>query len=385
MQKVYDLINKFSGRRREPDVLITGETGTGKEMFASAIHFNSSRKDKPMVKVSIPDLNPNLIESELFGHVKGAFTDAKQDKVGYFEKADGSTLFIDEISEIPKEIQTKLLRAIQEKEIQRVGSTKPISIDVRVIAATNKDLEKAVKDGSFREDLYYRLNVIPIHIPPLRERLEDVSDLARHFIHKFGVEEKEELSIEKQAIEYLKNFNYPGNVRQLENVLRRAVYLRTDNKITLNEIKTSISYEKPPLSPINKSNFYEVILPPNSKPHAPCSKFIKTFIEEKGILDKVAQKLGISHATVYKQFEQEKENIFISLCNAHGNIESLAEHWDVSAPNLQQALAKKNRILQFIIDELKKNGNNQEKLSKRLDVSIEDFKKALNRLHEIKG
>ncbi|MEW6619443.1 MAG: sigma-54 dependent transcriptional regulator [bacterium] len=384
MRNIYETIEKISQKKYEPVILLTGETGTGKGMIAAAIHYNSPRKNNLMIEVSIPALSSNLIESALFGHNKGAYTGAIKDEVGYFEKADGTTLFIDEIGEISGEIQTKLLRAIQEKVIQRLGSPNPIPIDVRIIAATNKDLAKAVKEGFFREDLYYRLNVIPIHIPSLRERLEDIPNLARHFIHKFGIEEKEELSLEDKAIEYLKGFDYPGNVRQLEHILERAVYFRSNNIITIDEIKNFIASEKLLLTPIDKSSLTKAPQPIISKIQSPCSKFLQTYIEKGGNLEQVSKRLQISHATVHKYFEQEKEHIFISLAGHHGNIEALAESWGVSAEHLRVALSKQNRILKFIEEKLTRYEKNQEKLADKLDISIDDLQKTIQRLQNIK-
>ena len=222
-------------------VLITGENGTGKEVLAKAIHFASPRKDKPFITVNIPALSENLLESELFGHEKGAFTGADKLKKGRFEIADGGTIFLDEIGDMTSGTQVKLLRTLQESTIERVGSSETISIDVRVLAATNKDLEKKIKEGTFREDLYYRLNVVKINIPPLRERREDILPLIEFFIKKYSEEnEKQDIRISKEAADKLMKYNYPGNVRELENIIERAVVLMRSQTILESDLSLGV-------------------------------------------------------------------------------------------------------------------------------------------------
>lgn len=214
-------------------VLIQGETGTGKELFARAIHYASQRKQRPMVKINCAALPPGLIENELFGHVKGAYTGADTSLPGRFEYADGSTLFLDEIAELPLEIQPKLLRVIQEGEFERLGSSKTKKVDVRLIAATNRDLEKEVKQGRFRQDLWYRLNVFPVRIPPLRERAEDIPILVNHICQKMNRKHGKSVTrIPRHTLNALKEYNWPGNIRELENVIERAVIVsRTDTLV----------------------------------------------------------------------------------------------------------------------------------------------------------
>lgn len=207
-------------------VVITGESGVGKELIAEQIHCRSNRKDFPFIRVNCAALAPSLLESELFGYVKGAFTDAKQDRAGFFEEADGGTIFLDEIGEVPLELQAKLLRVIQNKEFQKVGSSKTISVDVRIIAATNRDLEAMMNEKKFRDDLYFRLSGIPIKVPPLRERKEDIPALAEFFLKKFSEETKKPFScFSKSAMETLNSYWWPGNIRELENAVERAVVL----------------------------------------------------------------------------------------------------------------------------------------------------------------
>ena len=218
-------------------ILITGESGTGKEVLAKSIHYVSPRKDKPFIAVNIPALPETLLESELFGHEKGAFTGAEKAKKGRFELADGGTIFLDEIGDTPINLQVKLLRVLQEHQIERLGSTENINIDVRIIAATHQNLEEKIKDGSFREDLFYRLNIVSLHIPPLRERKEDVLPLIDHFVDKYAKENgKQKLSLSKEVVDLLIKYNFPGNVRELENIIERAVVLSRADLITVNDL-----------------------------------------------------------------------------------------------------------------------------------------------------
>jgi DNA-binding NtrC family response regulator len=220
-------------------VLITGETGTGKELLTNIIHFNSNRRNKPFVKVSCAVLSKEIFESELFGHVKGAFTGAEYDKVGRFELAHEGTIYLDDIDDVPIELQVKLLRVLEEREIEKVGSTKAIPIDIRLIASTKRDLKELVKEGKFREDLYYRLKVFPITLPPLRERKSDVKHLITHFIDKYNYINK--VTIQPEALTTLVNYSWPGNVRELKNLIERLVLLAIDGKITKELLPLSIT------------------------------------------------------------------------------------------------------------------------------------------------
>ena len=218
-------------------VMITGESGTGKELVAQAVHYESSRRSNPFISVNCGAVPENLMESELFGHVKGAFTGAVTSTEGLFAAADGGTLFLDEITEIPHSVQVKLLRAIQEREIRRVGDTRDVKVDVRLIAASNRDLSKAVADGVLREDLFYRLNVIPVHLPPLRERRDDISLLVSHFIDKIAKEVgKHVRGVTPEALALLEQYHWPGNIRELENVIERAIVLGNGDLIGLEEL-----------------------------------------------------------------------------------------------------------------------------------------------------
>lgn len=222
-------------------VLITGESGVGKELFAEQLHIKSNRRNKPFIRVNCAALAPSLLESELFGHVKGAYTDASSNRKGRFEMADGGTLFLDEIGELPFELQAKLLRVLQEKTFERVGSCETINVDVRIIAATNKDLEKMVEEGKFRNDLYYRLNVVPLRIPPLRNRKEDIEPLSLFFINKFSAETKKNFNgIEESALSRLYEYDWPGNIRELENAIERACVLGNPPVIKFEDLRLNL-------------------------------------------------------------------------------------------------------------------------------------------------
>jgi formate hydrogenlyase transcriptional activator len=230
MQKTFRLVAQVAPS--DSTVLILGETGTGKEMIARAIHNSSPRKGKPMVKVNCAALPATLIESELFGHERGSFTGAFDRRIGKFEMANNGTLFLDEIGDMPPELQVKLLRALQEKEIERVGGKSTIRVNVRIIAATNRDLEKEMEEGRFRCDLFYRLNIFPIELPPLRNRKEDIPLLAAHFIHVFAKKAGKKINaLGRLALQELTRYSWPGNIRELEHMMERSVLLTTGNMI----------------------------------------------------------------------------------------------------------------------------------------------------------
>jgi transcriptional regulator with GAF, ATPase, and Fis domain len=215
-------------------VLMLGETGTGKELMARAVHESSKRKDRPMIKVNCATLPSNLIESELFGHERGAFTGASTARIGRFEVADGGTIFLDEIGELPLDLQAKLLRVLQEGEFERLGSSKPIRVDVRVIAATNRDLNESVKQATFRADLFYRLNIFPINVPPLRERREDIPQLVSFFVNRLNQKLGRKIDIVSQStMDALQQYNWPGNIRELQNVIERAFIVSEGNRLEL--------------------------------------------------------------------------------------------------------------------------------------------------------
>ncbi len=277
MQQVFDLIAQVAPRRST--VLIQGESGTGKELVAKAIHASSGRVDASFIAINCGNIPSDLLESELFGHVRGAYTGATHAKKGLFEAADGGTLFLDEVSTISPEIQVKLLRVIQEREFRRLGSLENIQVDVRIIAATNTDLQAAVRQGTFRDDLYYRLNVIVVKIPPLRERTEDIPLLSKHFIKKYGEEnQREGLILEPAALKILMEYPWPGNVRELENVIERAVVLSLGNSIT------------PDLFPLNLTTPYPEIPNRFAEDSASLKERVGSF--EKAIILAALEKTG---------------------------------------------------------------------------------------------
>ncbi len=233
-----DVLNT-AGRvaQSKASVLIRGESGTGKELVAKAIHFSSPRKDKPFIAVNCAALNENLLESELFGHEKGAFTGADKQRRGRFELANGGTIFLDEIGDVPLATQVKMLRVLQEQQFERVGGTESVQVDVRVIGATNRNLEEQIKLGTFREDLFYRLNVVTIQIPPLRNRRDDIPPALEHFLHHYATEQRRvNLSFSKEAWDLLLRYDYPGNMRELDNIVQRAVILSSREVISTNEL-----------------------------------------------------------------------------------------------------------------------------------------------------
>ncbi|AAC06546.1 sigma-54-dependent Fis family transcriptional regulator [Aquifex aeolicus] len=269
-------------------VLLRGESGVGKEVFARAIHFLSPRADKPFVAINCGAIPGELLEAELFGYEKGAFTGAYSTKKGKFELANGGTLFLDEIGELPLHLQVKLLRAIQEKEIERIGGTRPIKVDVRIIAATNRDLESMVREGKFREDLYYRLNVVPIFIPPLRERKEDIPVLVHYFLEKFSKEYNKEVSITQEVMDAFMKYEWKGNVRELQNVLERMVILDTDGVLSEEDLPPEIRDVK------KESRIYNQTL--NGETIWDLEKqLIEKALEESGfVIKEAAKKLGMT-------------------------------------------------------------------------------------------
>ncbi|NOY87907.1 MAG: sigma-54-dependent Fis family transcriptional regulator [FCB group bacterium] len=240
MREVFDLIQSIAKARST--VMITGASGTGKELVARAIHYTSNRKEGPFIKLNCAALPENLVEAELFGYEKGAFTDAKKTNRGRFELADGGTLLLDEISEMPLNLQSKLLRVIQEREFERIGSSATIAVDVRIVATSNRNLKEHIAQGNFREDLFYRLNVIPIRLCPLNERKEDIPLLVKHFINKFNQENSKNISgVDQRAMNLLMKYHWPGNVRELENLIERAVVTAKENILTEDDFPVELA------------------------------------------------------------------------------------------------------------------------------------------------
>ncbi len=300
MKKIYDLIGKIA--KTETAILITGESGTGKELIAKTIHQNSNRKNELFITLNTSTLPENLLESELFGYKKGSFTDAKEDREGIFIQSDKGTIFLDEIGDMPINLQPKLLRVLEEKKVRPIGSGKEITVDVRIISATNQDIEKLMKDGKFREDLFYRLNVIKIEIPPLRERGNDILNLSQYFInqfsHKFNKEVKGLLS---KTAEKLLYYNWPGNVRELRNTIERAVALTKFDNLTLEDLPENIKDYKSQnkLNHIHNEEF--ITLDELEKRHI--TDVLKSC---KNNYSKVSRILGIDRTTLYRKIKQYK-------------------------------------------------------------------------------
>jgi two-component system response regulator AtoC len=290
LKKVFSLIDKVAVS--DSTVLILGESGTGKELVATTIHYQSARKDKPLVKLNCAALPEGLIESELFGHEKGSFTGALKRKIGKFEFAGGGTVFLDEIGELSPPTQAKLLRFLQEKSFERVGGMETIRTDVRVIAATNKDLEAEVRAGHFREDLFFRLNVIPITVPPLRDRREDILPLIEHFLEKYERKASREVHFSREAIDALLEYEYPGNVRELENIVERCAILSVSPVI-----------EKDELPPFVFKKSYREVLTPLSDVMARMEKDYITKVLEVTMWNKTkaAEILGISRKNLWQK------------------------------------------------------------------------------------
>ncbi|QER41856.1 GAF domain-containing protein [Thermodesulfobacterium sp. TA1] len=259
MQQVFKLALKAA--KCKANILIIGESGTGKELIAKAIHFESDRANGPFVAINCAAIPETLLEAELFGYKKGAFTGALISKPGKFELANGGTIFLDEIGDLPLSLQAKLLRVIQEKTFERIGDTKPIKVEVRIIAATNRDLEAMIREGTFRDDLYFRLNVIPIYIPPLRERKEDIPLLVEHFLKKFNQEYNKNVQVSAEVMEKLVAYHWPGNVRELENTLERLVVLAEKEFISLEDLPFYIRQASLEFKIKREKDFQEKLLP----------------------------------------------------------------------------------------------------------------------------
>ena len=300
MRKIYQMLDKI--KNANSTIFLTGETGTGKELIANALHYNSPRKDGPMISVNCGAIPKELMEREFFGHAKGAYTGAHQDKKGYFDEADGGTLFLDEIGELDKDLQVKLLRALESGKIVRVGDAEPTKVDVRLIAASNKDLRAEVQKGIFREDLYYRIYVVPIHIPPLRERREDIPLLIEHFLKKFRVKFKKEIPfLSEETMRQLIDYHYPGNVRELEHLIERAYLLSANHFIQPEDIPLVIDNIDERENPLYDLPYKKaMIIAQNNVEKKILTRAIS---EASNNCQKAAQKLGISRSYLYKRLK----------------------------------------------------------------------------------
>ncbi len=303
MQSVQRMVEKVADT--DSTVLIYGESGTGKELVARALHYNSHRRDRPLVVVNCSAIPQDLLESELFGHEQGAFTGAVRTRIGKFESAQGGTVFLDEIGDMSPQLQAKLLRVLQEHEIERLGGGSPIRVDVRIIAATHRNLEEAIKEGHFREDLYYRLNVIPIRVPPLRERKSDIPLLIQHFVQRFNVARAKRLEgFSQQAVEILMNYSWPGNVRELEHLVERMVILQGEGMV-------EASHLPPPyLDAGGKKTQTAPVLPEEGMDlpawirDAERSLILQALERAGGVKNKAASLLGIQRTTLVEKMRR---------------------------------------------------------------------------------
>jgi PAS domain S-box-containing protein len=298
MQRIYHLIEVVS--QTSSTVLVQGETGTGKDLIARAIHYNSPRRDGPFVKVSCAALPETLLESELFGHKRGAFTGAIKDKPGRFSIADGGTIFLDEVAEIPVGVQAKLLRVLEEQEFEPLGGTNSLKVNVRIIAATNRDLQKAMKESKFREDLYYRLNVITISIPPLSDRSDDIPLLIDHFIEKYNREMKKRISsVSQEAMDLLLDYPWPGNVRQLEHAIEHAFIHCRKDVIRVEHLPDEIKIEK-------AGRAGELPIEPPSLQEMEKQVILRALEENAWSRQRTARALGISRTTLWRKIRELK-------------------------------------------------------------------------------
>jgi DNA-binding NtrC family response regulator len=294
--EMIDVLKTISAvKDSESSVLITGETGTGKELVAKALHYSSVRKEKPFIAVNCAAIPRELMESELFGYEKGAFTGAASRKIGRFEEASGGTVFLDEIGELDPPLQAKLLRALEEREIERLGSNKCIRVEFRLLSSTNRDLEREVRDGRFREDLFYRINVITVRLSPLRQRRDDIVLLASRFFDEFCDREKKALTVSDQVMRAFQNYHWPGNVRQLRNVIERAVVLARGDAITTNELPSEL---------LTHSKRIETNGHLKTLKDLELQAVVNSLEECKGNKSKASKLLGISRKTFYKMLKE---------------------------------------------------------------------------------
>ncbi len=301
MQHIFSMLETVAPS--DATILVRGETGTGKELIATAVHNLSKRKNGPYIKLNCAAISETLLESELFGHEKGAFTDAKEMRKGRFELADGGTLFLDEIGDITPALQVKLLRILQEQEFERVGGTKTVKTNVRLVAATNRNLEEMVKKGEFREDLFYRLNVIPINLPPLRERYEDVKLLVEHYLRKFMKEHRKQMHFSKAALEMLLDYPWPGNIRELQNMMERIVLICPDGEITPQGLNHVLPF-----------NYQKMYMPPEPETAAP----VETAPAAAAPQNQESEQPATPKLTKASLKEMEKESIIQALIDNRG-------------------------------------------------------------------
>jgi len=387
MQELYAVIQKLSSRQSEETIAIYGESGTGKELAALSIHSLSRRRERPWVVANVAALAPSIIESELFG-IEDKIATTVRKRSGLFEHAEGSSIFLDEIGDVSAEIQAKLLRVLQEKEILRVGAAKPIPVDARVIVATNKNLEEAVRQEKFREDLYFRLT-IPITLPPLRQRREDIPLLIQHLIYSIQQEEKNPaLKLAPEAIALLQEYDWPGNIRQLENIVKRAVILRNQEVLSAADFKKLLPHPNPVIASnhaiLERLPSRHDISPPD-KPFSFKSirddrlrykVLLRTLIEREGRMEEVLEDLNIARNTGYKLLEEAENFLLTGLCQTECNTKQLALIWGVEIIQLEKTLRRANRLSAYLLELQKRFEHDLKRLATFLNVKAEQLEKA---------
>ncbi|MDZ7343217.1 MAG: sigma-54 dependent transcriptional regulator [candidate division KSB1 bacterium] len=387
MHEVYTIIEKLSVRNREGTVLIYGESGTGKELAALSIHDKSPRGDRPWIVANIASLTPTLVESELFG-IKAKTATGVDEKPGYFEQADGSSIFLDEIGEIPPEVQVKLLRVLQEREIQRVGSTKPTSVDVRVIAATNKNLKELVEKEKFRNDLFFRLDEISITMPPLRERREDIPLFIQHNLYSIQREENNpNLKLAADAIDFLQDCDWPGNVRELQNVMKKAAFLRNHDTLTAADFRKLLAGNgRKIFSPSGIDGRLPTIQELISAGETRSFKnihdekvrykvLLRTLIEREGLMEEVLKELDIARNTGYKFIDEAQTLLLTGLCHVHADVDRLANMWGVGTRKLEKTIRRAHRLADHWEALQKRFMHDQNRLAVFLNVNAEQLQK----------
>lgn len=387
MHEVYAIIEKLSVRNTEATVLIYGESGTGKELAALSIHAQSPRGDRPWIVANIASLSPSLVESELFG-IEPKTATGVNEKTGYFEQADGSSIFLDEIGEVPAEVQVKLLRVLQEREIQRVGSTERNPIDVRVIAATNKNLEELVEKEKFRNDLFFRLDEISISMPPLRERREDIPLLIRHSLYSIQQEENNpHLKLAADAIELLQNYDWPGNVRELQNVMKKAAFLRNHDTLTTADFKKLLSSAGRKITSQGGidgrlPSMQEMVAAGEARSFKNIRDeklrhkiLLRTLIEREGLMEEVLKELDIARNTGYKFVDEAQSLLLTGLCYANADVERLANIWGVETRKLEKTIRRAHRLADHWEALQKRFMHDQNRLAVFLNVKTEQLQK----------
>jgi DNA-binding NtrC family response regulator len=395
MHEVYNIIEKISLRSPDETVLIYGDSGTGKELVALSIHSQSPRGDRPWIVANIASLAPNLIESELFG-IEPKTATGVSEKIGYFEQADASSIFLDEISEVPTDTQVKLLRVLQQKEIQRVGSTKPISVDARVIAATNKNLKELTQQGKFREDLYFRLDVVPILLPPLCERREDIPLLIKHILYSIQQEERNPaLKLSGDAVELLQEYHWPGNVRELENVIKKAAILRNHDTLTAADFKKLL----PNVDRKFTANGHVLEYLPSMEDLAVGEEtanfknireerlrhkiLLRTLIDHEGRMEEVLDALEIARNTGYKFLDEAQNLLLTGLCQANVDVGRLAGTWGVEVHKLEKTVRRAHRLTGYFNDLQKRFAHDKNRIAAFLNVKAEQLEKVAEYLNKL--